>query len=108
MTIQYDVFNGDADGICALHQLRMAYPVTNSIKITGVKRDIRLLSKINTVEQCKITVFDISMDSNRSDLDTLLQNKNQIFYVDHHFSGTIPENDLLTTVIDPSPEVCTS
>ncbi len=108
MTIQYDVFNGDADGICALHQLRMAYPVPNTVKITGVKRDIRLLSKINNVEHCEIAVFDISMDSNKTDLDTLLQNKNKIFYIDHHFSGKIPENALLTTVIDPSPEVCTS
>lgn len=108
MTIQYDVFNGDADGICALHQLRMVNPVTNTVKITGVKRDIRLLSKINNVENCEIAVFDISLDSNKSDLETLLQNKNKIFYVDHHFSGKIPDNDLLTTVIDPSPEVCTS
>lgn len=108
MTIQYDVFNGDADGICALHQVRMAYPVTDTVKITGVKRDIRLLSKINTVEQCNIAIFDISMDSNKSDLETLLQNENQIFYVDHHFSGKIPGNDLLTTIVDPSPETCTS
>lgn len=108
MTTQYDVFNGDADGICALHQLRMAYPVPSSIKITGVKRDIRLLSKINNVEHSKIAVFDISMDSNKTDLDTLLQNKNQLFYVDHHFSGKIPRSDLLTAVIDPSPDVCTS
>lgn len=108
MTIQYDVFNGDADGICALHQLRMANPVVNTVKITGVKRDICLLSKINTVEHCKITVFDISMDSNKSNLGTLLQNKNQIFYIDHHFAGEIPKDDLLITIIDPSPEVCTS
>ncbi|MDQ6977782.1 MAG: acetyltransferase, partial [Ghiorsea sp.] len=37
-----DVFNGDADGLCALHQLRLAVPV-NSTLMTGVKRDINLL-----------------------------------------------------------------
>jgi hypothetical protein len=25
-TRQFDVFNGDADGICALHQLRLEHP----------------------------------------------------------------------------------
>ena len=39
----YDVFNGDADGICALHQLRLAEPRPTAELVTGVKRDIRLL-----------------------------------------------------------------
>jgi len=39
-TMKYiDVFNGDADGICALHQLRLAEPVESTL-VTGVKRDI--------------------------------------------------------------------
>jgi len=33
----YDVFNGDADGICALHQLRLAEPREATL-VTGVKR----------------------------------------------------------------------
>jgi hypothetical protein len=37
--MQYDVFNGDADGICALVQLRLAKPIQSNL-ITGVKRDI--------------------------------------------------------------------
>ena len=39
-----DIFNGDADGICALTQLRNAEPVQSTL-ITGVKRDIALVSK---------------------------------------------------------------
>jgi hypothetical protein len=35
-----DVFNGDADGLCALHQLRLAEPVQSEL-VTGVKRDIK-------------------------------------------------------------------
>ena len=35
----FDVFNGDADGICALIQLRLAEPRDTTL-ITGVKRDI--------------------------------------------------------------------
>ena len=26
--LAYDVFNGDADGLCALHQLRLAQPAS--------------------------------------------------------------------------------
>jgi hypothetical protein len=33
----HDVFNGDADGICALHQLRLADPL-DSILVTGLNR----------------------------------------------------------------------
>ena len=37
----FDVFNGDADGICALLQLRLERPLATQL-ITGVKRDIQL------------------------------------------------------------------
>ena len=40
--MHYDVFNGDADGICALLQLRLEEPLV-STRITGIKRDIALL-----------------------------------------------------------------
>ena len=30
----YDVFNGDADGLCALHQLRLAEP-RDAVLVTG-------------------------------------------------------------------------
>ncbi len=41
----YDIFNGDADGICALHQLRLEEPRA-SVLVTGVKRDVRLLDRV--------------------------------------------------------------
>ena len=41
----FDVFNGDADGLCALHQLRLAAPV-DSVLVTGAKRDIALLQRV--------------------------------------------------------------
>ena len=37
-----DIFNGDADGILALHQLRLTNPQKSRL-ITGVKRDTKLL-----------------------------------------------------------------
>ena len=41
----FDVFNGDADGMCALHQLRLSYPRRAAL-VTGVKRDIDLLRRV--------------------------------------------------------------
>ncbi|MEK9765946.1 MAG: DHH family phosphoesterase, partial [Thalassolituus sp.] len=60
---QFDIFNGDADGICALIQLRLAEP-RNSTLITGVKRDIKLVRKANAKAGDELTVLDISMEKN--------------------------------------------
>ncbi len=106
MSKAYDVFNGDADGICALHQLRLAEPREAEL-ITGIKRDICLLDKINGATDCKLTVLDISMDSNKESLVQLLDSCT-VFYVDHHFAGDMPNSENLTAHIDPSPDVCTS
>jgi len=103
----FDVFNGDADGICALHQLRLAEPRQAEL-VTGVKRDITLLNRIRDQRDARITVLDISMASNREPLDLLLDANCSVFYADHHFAGDIPASPLLTAHIDPSPEVCTS
>ncbi len=106
--MHFDVFNGDADGIIALHQFRLQTPIPDATLVTGVKRDIRLLDKISTVENSTISVFDISLDSNRDTLLPLLDQNNQITYIDHHFAGNIPDTKSLTTYIDPSPTTCTS
>lgn len=103
-----DVFNGDADGICALQQLRLQTPQPDARLITGVKRDIALLDQLDAVAGCKLTVLDISLDRNREALQQLLQRNNQVFYADHHYSGEIPASPLLEAHIDPAPTVCTS
>lgn len=94
-----DVFNGDADGICALIQYRLANP-TNSTLITGVKRDIKLLDKVTAYDTDKVTVFDISMEKNNDSLQRLLSNGASVFYVDHHMPGEIPSHPNLKTIID--------
>lgn len=107
--MNYDVFNGDADGICALHQLRLAEP-REAVLVSGVKRDIRLLEKLAAdpgVQNAAITVLDISMESNRDPLLVLLARGNSIVYVDHHFAGEIPTAANLRATIDPAPDVCT-
>lgn len=106
--MDYDVFNGDADGIIALHQSRLHSPLPAASLVTGVKRDIKLLEKIQDVKDSQISVFDISLDSNRDALLTILKRNNRVTYVDHHFAGAIPDSPLLHTHIDPAPTLCTS
>jgi hypothetical protein len=103
----YDVFNGDADGLCALHQWRLAEPQPDAQLVTGVKRDIRLLERLVGVEHADITVFDISLDSNRQPLAHLLRH-NRVRYFDHHYAGELPASPQLETHIFPDPETCTA
>lgn len=102
-----DVFNGDADGLCAIHQLRMAYPAEATL-ISGVKRDIQLLKRVNVSVGDTVTVCDISFDSNRADALRLLSEGAMLRWFDHHYSGEIPEHPGLEPIIDSSPEVCSS
>jgi len=102
-----DVFNGDADGICALAQLRNADPIDSQL-VTGVKRDIQLLNKVTVAEGDQLTVLDISLDKNRQGLEAALAKGAEVFYVDHHYAGEIPEHTQLTTLINTAADVCTS
>ena len=101
--IYYDVFNGDADGICALQQLRLAEPVESRL-VTGVKRDISLLKRVDAGEGDRVTVLDISLDKNRNDLQRLLDKGAHVRYYDHHFAGDLPDHARLWTSIDQTPD----
>ncbi|GAL12831.1 hypothetical protein JCM19233_3825 [Vibrio astriarenae] len=106
--MHYDVFNGDADGIIALLQLRLAEP-KDSILVTGVKRDIKLLNQLVTRQGIdSVTALDISMEKNLSALNQLLERSVDVFYCDHHRSGDIPESPYLRAIIDLDAETCTS
>jgi hypothetical protein len=102
-----DIFNGDADGICALTQLRNHTPAESQL-ITGVKRDISLVEKASPSAGDQVTVLDVSLDKNREGLVSVLESGAEVLYVDHHFAGEIPESPRLTALIDTSPDVCTS
>jgi hypothetical protein len=104
----FDLFNGDADGLCALQQLRLHTPIDDAHLITGVKRDIALLQRVEAQAGDSLTVLDLSLDKNREALLRLLELGCSIDYIDHHFAGEIPSHPLLTTTIDTSPEICTS
>ena len=103
----FDVFNGDADGICALIQLRLDTPKDATL-VTGIKRDIKLLEQVNPVQGDEITVLDISLAKNSHDLSRILQAGARVYYVDHHMPGDIPEHPNLTAIIDTDPNTCTS
>lgn len=107
-----DVFNGDADGILSLVQLRKCYPVAPAEQqlITGVKRDISLVKQVSPAQAAGalVTVLDISFDKNVHDVKALLEAGSKIFYCDHHQAKTLFEHAHLTTRIDTSPAVCTA
>ena len=99
MSGMFDVFNGDADGICALHQWRLAYPAETQL-VTGVKRDVKLLKKVKVGSGGTATVFDISFDSNREDALRLLEAGASLRWFDHHFAGEPVSHPALVTHID--------
>lgn len=105
--MHFDVFNGDADGICALIQLRLDRPLASRL-ITGIKRDIRLLDKFTVTSGDRITVLDISLQTNSVRVKEFLNRGAHIFYVDHHQPGDIPNHPHLKTLINTDSAICTS
>jgi len=102
-----DIFNGDADGLCSLIQIRLAEPLESKL-ITGVKRDTGLVRLASAAPGSVVTVLDISFDTNRDDVFRLLEAGARVRYFDHHFAGAIPRHDALEATIDTASNVCTS
>lgn len=103
----YDAFNGDADGICALHQLRLAEPIDSTL-ITGVKRDIGLLKQIDAVAGDEITALDIAVEKNAAALAAFLEKGVKVRWFDHHNPGELPVHPNFHASIDTAADVCTS
>ncbi|AIO66166.1 DHH family phosphoesterase [Burkholderia oklahomensis] len=101
------VFNGDADGLCALQQLRLGDGAGASL-VTGVKRDIQLLARVSAGPGCRVTVLDVSHDRNRDDVARILAAGAALRYFDHHFAGELPNHPRFHAYIDTAPDVCTS
>lgn len=103
----YDAFNGDADGLCALHQLRLAEP-RDCVLVTGVKRDIALLKRIDAQAGDCLTALDIAVEKNALPLAGLLQRGVRVRWFDHHNPGELPVHPNFHATIDTAAEVCTS
>lgn len=104
----YDIFNGDADGICALHQLRLAEP-RDSVLVTGVKREIALVGRVHASPGDALTILDVSLAVNRAALLGALDAGARCVYFDHHdAAGDVPVHPRLEAHIDTAPSLCTS
>src|SRR5262245_26677760 len=103
----YDIFNGDADGICALQQLRLEEP-RSSVLVTCAKRDVRLLDRVTAAAGDELTVLDISARSNAEGLRRLLAAGARLRYFDHHAAGELPRHPNFRAHIDTAPDTCTS
>jgi len=106
-SIRFDVCNGDADGLCAVVQWRLQTPGPAEL-VTGLKRDIALLGRVQAQAGDEVDVFDVSMQRNRGDLLRLLGSGVRVRYFDHHAAGGIPVHPQLEAHIDEASEVCTS
>jgi len=100
-------FNGDADGLCALQQLRLAEPGPATL-VTGAKRDIELLRNVDASTGDTVVVLDVSLDVNRRHVEALLARGVFVAYFDHHYAGVIPSAAHFEPHIDASRDVCTS
>ena len=103
----YDIFNGDADGICALHQLRLEEPRAG-VLVTGAKREIALVERVAASGGDELTVLDISFATNAPAVARALERGARCRYFDHHHAGAVQQHPNLRTYIDTAPDTCTS
>ena len=106
----FDLFNGDADGIFSLLQLRQVEPRPEAALITGVKRNTQLFEHIAQRVEAgdRICALDIGMSRNTAALRQVLDTGANVFFCDHHTAGDIPESPHLELIIDDAPETCTA
>lgn len=101
------LFNGDADGIVAQHILGMQLGQPD-LRITGLKRDIKLLSKLPILESADLHALDISLRSNEDAIPTLLAKENiHLTWYDHHDPGEGITHPRLVQHIHQAPGMCT-
>jgi hypothetical protein len=101
-------FNGDADGLCALQQLRLAERHTFLELVTGPKRRTELLAAVRAGPGDEVSVLDVSFAANREHVLRLLAAGARVRYFDHHYAGELPRDERLEAHIDLSPSTCTS
>lgn len=107
MAMHIDICNGDADGLCSIVQWRLHEPRATRL-ITGLKRDIELLARVQATQGDALLVCDISMQRNRQPLMRLLEAGVSVRYFDHHKVDQIPVHPLLDAHIDVASDTCTS
>ena len=104
---RFDVCNGDADGLCAVLQWRLAHPAPATL-VTGLKRELALLQTVPAEAGDEVLVCDLSMQRNHAALLRLLEAGVSVRYVDHHKVDQVPTHAALQACIDIDARVCTS
>lgn len=104
---RFDVCNGDADGLCAVVQWRWHDPAPATL-VTGLKREIDLLDRVDAGAGDEVLVCDISMQRNRAALLRLLGSGAQVRYFDHHAAGDVPVHPRLESHLQFDHRCCTS
>lgn len=102
------LFNGDADGLIAQHilELKLGAP---DLRITGPKRDIKLLKKLPPLDSGRIHILDISLRQNQPELPALLAKEGlNLTWYDHHDPGDTAAHPRLHLHIHQSPGTCTA
>ncbi|MHB8947620.1 MAG: hypothetical protein ACYC4S_00985 [Rhodoferax sp.] len=110
MTTYIDVCNGDADGLCALVQWRLHEPRAAHL-ITGLKREIELVQRVQASRGDQLLVCDLSLKRNRASLKRLLDAGVKVRYFDHHDADELTPaltHPLLDAHIDSAADTCTS
>ncbi len=102
--MRWFAYNGDADGICSMVQWGLVHGIEGH-RITGVKRDIRLLDRITPQVGDDIVVMDISLARNH-DLASALSQEHPIRWFDHHLAGE--KIEAIEYHINTGPNVCTA
>lgn len=104
-------FNGDADGLCALQQLRLAESRDTLLEaelVSGTKRETTLVSRVRASAGDRVTVLDMSFEGNRGSVERLLAAGAHVRYFDHHYAGAPFEHAGFEPYLDSSAATCTS
>ena len=103
--MRWYAYNGDADGICSMVQWGLVHGIEGK-RITGVKRDIELLDRVQAVQGDEVIVMDISLARNHDRATALIESEIPVTWFDHHLAGE--EIIGLNSFIDTSKDVCTA
>jgi hypothetical protein len=104
---RFDVCNGDADGLCAVVQWRLAHPAPATL-VTGLKRDIELLQQVQAAPGDEVLVCDLSLQRNLPALQRVLQQGARVRWFDHHVARDVPQHPALQAHLDFDARVCSS
>jgi hypothetical protein len=104
---RYDVCHGDADGLSAAVQWRLAVPGPVRL-ITGLKRQIALVQMVPVAHASEVNVFDLAMSRNEAALTALLAMGVRVRWFDHHAAHHWPEHSRLEVYWQNNPQICTS